>query len=129
MAHLRIRQEGSDVLLIRGGKLLVRLPWDAALVVARELHQAGKLAEEQAKAEGIVMDQAIVLRAGMPFGLSSDPRIQREAGKEAAWNSKLRRYMPGGIKSQEQVGRPAVIKHKPRRKGNGRVSETDGKEE
>lgn len=112
---MRIRHEGTDVLLIKGGKLLVRMPWSAALAIAGEIRRVGKLAEEEAKAEGIIMDQAIVFRAGLPFGLTSRPDMQAEAAKEAAWNSKLRRYMPGGIRSREQFGTPTVIKHKPKK--------------
>jgi hypothetical protein len=77
--------------------------------LGRALQAKARDAEEIAKASDIAFDQAILIRAGVPFGFSSDQKIQDEAAKEAAWNTDLRRYMPGGIKSEEQFGRPAVI--------------------
>ena len=69
--------------------------------------QARRLEELEAF-EGVVFDQAILQRTGMPFGLTSNPKLQAEAGKEAAWNSELRRYIPGGRLRQRQVGTPGV---------------------
>ena len=85
--------------------------------MAHELYRAliikAREAEEQDKAAQIAFDAAILLRAGANFGLTSDPRIQEEAKKESAWNSDLRRYMPGGVKSREIFGTPTVLAHPP----------------
>lgn len=79
---------------------------DALVAKARE-------AEEQEMAPQIVRDAAILARAGVPIGLSNDPKIQAEAMKEAHWNTELRRAMPGGVKSEAILGTPSVIKQEP----------------
>jgi hypothetical protein len=103
-----IRQDGERVLIVEKGRTILDLPWDAAQGLARGiLAQAGK-AEEIAKAAGIAFDQAVLMRAGANIGLTSNASIQELAANEAAWNSKLRKYMPGGVKSREKFGRPDV---------------------
>lgn len=104
---LQIRQEGTRVLFIKGGKILLDLPWDAALEVSRETYIRARAAEEIAKADAVIMDQAIVQRAGMQFGMTNNRDIQVEAMKEAVHNPLLRRHMPT-IKSQEILGAPSV---------------------
>jgi len=84
-----------------------------ALALANALYRCSLQAEEQAKAERIALDTAILYRAGAPLGLSNDPAILDEAKKEAAWNSELRRAMPGGVKSAEAFGVPAVRRGPP----------------
>lgn len=106
-----VRREGSRVLLFAGDQLVLELPWQAADELARAISGKSRRAEEHAKAEAIARDQAILMRAGARVGLSSDPKIQDEAGKLAAWDSDLRRYMPGGVRTQEVLGEPAVITH------------------
>lgn len=112
---ISIRQEGERVLLIKDGRLILDLPWQAALEVARAIHQKAKLAEQLACADKLIIDQAILLRAGAPFGLSSHPLILRESVREALTNRQLRRYLPGGVKSKEIVGQPAIIQHQPKK--------------
>lgn len=107
-----IRQDGELVLVIENGRTILVLPWDAAQALSKALAAQAARAEEIAKAEGIAMDQAILMRAGANIGLTSNPAIQELAASEAAWNSKLRRYMSGGIKSQAKFGTPAVIRHR-----------------
>lgn len=79
--------------------------------LAGALIQQARDAEEQAKAEQVAADAALLLRTGAPFGFTSDPKIRDEAGKQAAHDRTLRRALPGGIKSKEMFGRPAVIGH------------------
>lgn len=79
--------------------------------LADALYTCSLLAEEQAKASQIAHDTAILYRSGAPFGLSDHPVIIDEAKKQAAWDTELRRAMPGGIKSAEALGLPTVIKH------------------
>ena len=119
---LTVHQEGERVQLIANGQLVADMPWDAALALAHALRIKAKEAEETIKAEAIAIDQAILLRLGVPIGLTDHPDIRAEARKEAAWNSDLRRYIPpgraGGLASQAEFGRPTIIKKK-RRKGDG----------
>lgn len=104
------------MLLIVDGRAELEVPWDQAEVLGRALIAKAREAEEIAKADTIAFDHAILLRAGANLGLSNNPKIVEEAGKKAAWDSNLRRYMPGGVRSQENVGVPAVINKSPRRK-------------
>ncbi len=114
---VRIRHEGMRVQVLKDGRVLLELPWQAALDLAKALHAQGKRAEEIDRAQAIIHDQAIVTRLGLRFGLTSHPLLLREAGKEAAWNRNLRRYIPSGraygIASQEMVGAPIIIQHPP----------------
>lgn len=117
MRSVDVRQEGGRVLILEGGRLLLDLPYDAALALAKALRVKGKQAEEETQAEHIIADQAILTRLGVPVGLSSRPDIQREAAREAAWNTTLRRYIPHsrarGIATQEIFGTPVIKQHPP----------------
>jgi hypothetical protein len=104
----RIAQEGTKVLLEIDGRGWT-LDWRAALALADAIRTQAKKAEELAHAPGIIADQALVIRKGLPFGLTSHPGMLREAVKEAAWGRWLRRALPGGIRSTAVVGTPAVI--------------------
>lgn len=104
----KVCQSGSRVTLILDGAWLGDLPWQAALELADALRTQAKRAEEWDKASQIAADQAVLLRAGIPLGLTSHPMIQAEAAKIAAWDSDLRRYLPGGVRSQAAVGAPSI---------------------
>lgn len=114
LQSITIRREGSKVLLLSGGILIAVLPWRAADELAVALRSKARLAEEEEKGEQIALDSAILMRTGVPFSFSNRADILKEAMKEAAWNSDLRRYMPGGVKSKEVFGAPTIIRHKPR---------------
>lgn len=114
MTTLRFRQHYTGVQIIRDGKLVVEMPWDAALRAAAALRHVGQRAEEWASAERIASDQALMIRAGAPIGLSNNPRIIAEATKQAQHDRDLRRYLPGGIKSKSIVGVPTIIQHEPK---------------
>jgi hypothetical protein len=109
-------QNGSEVsFYIRQGEkefAMNDLPWEAAQMIGRALLEKGLLAEQHAKANEIIQDQAIMFRSGAPFALSDDPKILEEAKKEAVWNRDLRRsnlrLADAGIPSSEQVGVPTV---------------------
>jgi len=116
-----VRRDGLDVVILIDGKMAAELPWDAALLLADAIKEQARRIEEWVKAEQIAYDEAILLRKGIPLGLTSNPVIIKEAGKLAGWDSNLRRYLPGGVRSQEAVGAPSVIRHKPRR-GNGQAT-------
>ena len=113
LREVTVRQEGTDVVLIAGNKRFFSLPWNAALVLARAITTQAQRAEELAKREQIIYDQAILTRSGAPFGLTNNPTMLKEAANEAAWNTKLRRYITGqsakGIESQSIVGTPTII--------------------
>ena len=113
MSAIRIKQHYGRVLLLADGKLFADMPWQAADDLARALRSVARTAEEWDQAERIALDQALLLRTGAPIGFTDNPRILAEAEKQAAHDRDLRRYLPGGIKSQAAMGRPAVIQHPP----------------
>jgi hypothetical protein len=112
MAHIRVRAEGPKVLIDFNGKVEL-MPWDAAKDFARGLLMQALKAEEFAKAEGIIYDNAILLRAGFPVGLSDDPLIRRETAIEAQHDASLRRYMPGGVLGKSLPGTPTIVRKEP----------------
>jgi hypothetical protein len=116
---VNVGQQAHHVLLEINGRV-TEMPWEAAKDLATALRTMAAKAEEFQKAAGIAFDQAILLRSGAPFGLTDNPDIQAEAAKEAAWNSDLRRKMPGGVKSEEVLGTP-VVRTGPPPGGNGHV--------
>lgn len=89
-----VRQEGTSVQIILDGQVLMDLTWQSALALSKAIHQVAKKAEEEAHVEQIIFDQAILQRAGSRHGFATRRDIAKEAAKEAAWNSDLRRYMP-----------------------------------
>lgn len=115
--QVSVRQEGVNVVVVREGRAVFDMPWDAALELAAAILAQAKRAEELAHAEQIAGDQAILLRLGVPLGLSSRRDIQAEAQQRAAWDSQLRRAIPlkrakgvAGIRSREVFGIPKVIR-------------------
>jgi hypothetical protein len=102
-----VRRDDDRILLaeISGQTFMVAPLEGAARLGAAMIYLAHEL-EEKENAQAVAFDQAILQRSGARFGLTSDPKIQAEAGKEAAWNSDLRRYIPPTKLRQQQVGRP-----------------------
>lgn len=114
MSGLRVLQKGARVLLIVDGRLVADMPWQAADQSAAALRSVARLAEEWDQAESIISDQAVLIRSGAPFGLTSNRRLLSEAVKTAANDRDLRRYLPGGIKSREVFGAPSITQLPPR---------------
>lgn len=111
--HFRVRDEGRKVVLIIDGRA-VEMPPEIARQLARALHAKAGRAEEVIEHERLAYDQAILTRAGAPFGLTNRPEIVEAAIREAGHNRDLRRYMPGGIKSRGYVGAPTIVVHPPK---------------
>ncbi|MFA5377915.1 MAG: hypothetical protein WC455_19350, partial [Dehalococcoidia bacterium] len=86
-----VHTEGTRVLLLRNGALLLDLTWEGAKGLARALRIQSARAEQASKIPELINDQATLIRAGMPISLTTDPRIFKEAGNEAAHNRELRR--------------------------------------
>lgn len=117
--NLTIANEGDKVVLVFNGKRVCDMPIELAKQVSRLIYAKAMQAEEYANANRIIMDQAIMQRAGLPFGLSNNAKIVEEARKEAQWNTTLRKSMPlRGIEPRAVVGTPSVIKS-PRKAANG----------
>lgn len=115
--RVTVHREGTRVQLLVDGRLAADMPWQAAELIARALWQNARQAEQLDEIERVIYDQAIVTRLGLPVGFSRHPYVLKEACKEAAWNSGLRRYIRGdrakGMVSQEVFGTPTVIRRNP----------------
>ena len=103
------RQSGTRVHLLVDGKGALDVSWREAEALARAIIAKVRACEEVEKAEAVARDAAILLRSGAPFGLTDHPLIQREAVKLAINDRDLRRFMPGGVKSESVLGTPAVV--------------------
>jgi len=112
--QVKLKRDGSTVLLAVSDKT-ARLSGEIAKKFGALLIQAGLKAEEEAKAQSIALDHAILPRAGVRVGLSDRRDIQDEAGKLAAWDGDLRRYMPNSIRSEASLGTPTITNHSKRR--------------
>lgn len=92
--NVGIRWEGNKVMMIVDGKLVLNITWEQALELGRALIAQARKADTWVHAQQVIDDQALLLRAGAPITLANDAAMIKEAGNEAAWNSKLRRYLP-----------------------------------
>lgn len=105
--QINVGVDGNKVLLTINGKTEV-IPWEAADEIAKALTTKARQAEEEEKALLIVQDNALLLRAGVPIGLSNRKDIQQESAFVAQFDNKLRKHLPGGVKSTEVFGTPSV---------------------
>ena len=113
--ELRIRAEertgGSRVLLIQDGVVKLDLPWQMVDHVCRAMKEKAKLAEAADSRGPIIADQALLAAHGVPLGLTDDPRMQKEALKQA---ETLRSYYNiRGAEPTEIVGVPALRQSPP----------------
>jgi len=79
MRVIRIVDDGSRVVVIEDGKVCLNVTWEMADQIAKSLIKHARKAEENEKALNIIGDQAFLLRAGVPLGLSNRKDIQKEA--------------------------------------------------
>jgi hypothetical protein len=104
-----LRVEGNMVQMLQGGTLILEMPWMAAKELSRAFRFQAARAEQNEKINNVVMDQALLIRQGFPIALTKRPDVFKEAGKEAAWNSDIRKTRPGGIPEGVKFGYPAVF--------------------
>lgn len=112
VAAVRVRRDGDSIVLDQAmtGKVFAVWPLPYAHTIGELMIAKARDLETRERAEQIAYDQAILFRRGMGFGITSDPHLQDEAGKLAAWDSGLRRYLPHGIQGKEQFGAPRLIR-------------------
>lgn len=108
-SEFAFRTELGKIIWIGNGRFLFDTPVRVAQAIWTALVAKTRLAEEQAKAEQIAKDAALLIRTGAPFGLTDNAQIQDEAVKIARDDRDLRRFLPGGIKSTEILGTPRVF--------------------
>ncbi len=110
MQEWRISNDGNRVVVVMNGKG-ISIPWQDADTIAKALIANARTVEENEKAAQVIMDAAIMARAGVPIGITSDPVKQAIARNEAAFNRDIRRSnLPklGSVPSQEVFGTPLV---------------------
>lgn len=103
IAQITVRWEGERVIVIRNGQLVHDVHYQAALEIAQAMIAQARKAEEWAKKDQIVIDQAIITRAGLTLPVATHPKIRAEAMKESRWNGMLRRFMPRA-RPAEKIG-------------------------
>lgn len=126
-SEINVGNDGVNI-YIRQGNNVIQFPAVdpySGKKISQKVRIAVKRNEEKVEknlklvAEQLVKDSALLLRLGIPVGLTNDKYILKEAGKEAYHGTDLRKYITGnrakGIESREFVGEPALIKHKPKK--------------
>lgn len=112
--RVSVRSDGDELLIVfEPARLLVRWPHSEFGKIFGALVAQASRAEEWAEAERVARDHAILLRAGSPIGLTSNPVIQAEAKKIAEDDRDLRRWMPGGVRAKAMTSTP-IIRHETR---------------
>lgn len=112
--EVKIRHEGTRVLVLQGGVALFDMPWEAALELSAAITAQARLAEERAKIHEVARDQAILMRAGSPIGILNTPGGMDLAKQIATGDRDLRRFMPNHIKTEEKFGSPTVTVGEPK---------------
>lgn len=105
--------EPTDSVLVEdlGGALLFELPAKVAIEIGGGIIGKGHELESEVKAQDIAYEHAILQRKGVVLGLTDNAAVQQIAGKEAAWNTELRRYIPSSANLlQVSIGTPSVSK-------------------
>lgn len=106
-----LHQEFDRVWLMINGQRVLDMGWQHALEVGKALVFQARKAEEVAKVDQVIFDQAILMRAGVPLRFATRNDMLKLAGNEAAWNSDLRRYMPNNLERYGTVFAPTVTCH------------------
>lgn len=107
---VRLRCDGNDVLMLISEKTALRMSWGNADELAAAIKSMARQAEENDKADQVIMDGALLARAGFPIGMTDDPRKMAEVAKEAVSNTALRRQVRPlrGVASTSIVGPPRL---------------------
>ena len=111
--EIRVGMDGKRVVLQSSKGITMKVPWQVVETLCKAMIAKSKQIEEMANLDRLLADQAMMFRSGAPFGLSNRRDILKEAAHIAQHDDKLRKYMPGGVKSTALVGTPTVIKHDP----------------
>lgn len=105
--QITVRTVDTKVVLLVDGRG-VEIPWEHAIAVGKALLTKASEARENAKAAILTADHALCLRAGLPFGVTNRPDIQREAWKEAQYLK-----FPGVVEPKSQVYKPTILQSPP----------------
>lgn len=89
----RISDVGEGVLLEIAGRGIV-IPAEAAVQLAEAMLHTARVILNRADPEGQSFDQGLLIRAGIPLNLTTDPRILEMGKQKALYDRELRRAMP-----------------------------------
>lgn len=106
--QLTIHRQGLEFTFELQGRIWFQCPYTTARQIAKALLAKGRELEEQAKALQIIADEAILLRTGLPIGLSYNPQINR-----AAWKAAEDVHFPGAKIPEAIFYPPTIIQHPP----------------
>ena len=119
---VRVGRDGPNVVVYdaQTGQTYFNMPWEAARDLGKAIRLQAARAEQTAKQPQVIADQALLIRKGIPLSLTPNPEVFAEAGKEAAHDRNLRRYLPGGVPSGVKFGMPRLFGRRPKAEdGNG----------
>lgn len=108
--RITMRTHGPRIFVLLDSRQGFECGAPEALQLWEQFKRCARMAEERDAVESVIYDHALLTRSGAPFGLSDNPAVQSEVGKEAAWNRELRRALPGGVRSAEVVGTPTLVR-------------------
>lgn len=108
----RDQNHPDKVVLLKDGVYVCDMDWSVARAFARGVMSVSKLAEEYANANKLISQEALLIRTGAPFALSTkaNPKIREAAYSEAQWGNS-RKQMPLSVPSARECGTPTVTKH------------------
>lgn len=86
MSEFRIVQSGDRVILLKNGEFVADMPYQAALQLAQALREKGKLAEQLAHIDNVLLDAQILKNARAPGnivgGFVGSPSLYHGSPKE-----------------------------------------------
>ena len=105
-ARFEERTRDSHVIAELNGQVLFDVSWQFADQIADAIKAQARLAEAADKRGPIIADQALINAHSIPLGLSADPRVRKEALKEAE-DIRRKAGLPS-IEPRSIVGVPTV---------------------
>jgi len=102
--EIEIYRTGLEFLFVLRGQEWIRCPWTAAMKIASVVRTQVAALQELAHAEQVVEDAAILMRSGIPVGLTHNPKIIKEA-----WKAAEDVQYPGMIEPQFVCYPPSII--------------------
>jgi hypothetical protein len=81
--EITIFRTGLEFVFVLRGKEWIRCPWQAALEIAKTVNNQAAALEEIANHSRVIEDSALLLRTGLPIGITGNRKILKEAWKAA----------------------------------------------
>lgn len=104
MQHMGVREEDEMVILVVDGKR-IELPWQVAESIGKTLMQASRGVRDREDHVRLIQEQAIAMKSALPFLLTKEKDIVKEAVVEAQWG--VLHSLPM-VRSDSRIFAPAV---------------------